>query len=79
MNIKVAPAELENHIRGLDGVTDVAVIGVADAKKGEAPRAYVVKGREELTEEDVKVTKDCDLWNLKSQLWKCGLEFAIFF
>jgi len=51
---QVAPAELENHIRGLDGVTDVAVIGVADAKKGEAPRAYVVKGREELTEEDVK-------------------------
>jgi len=54
VNIKVAPAELENHIRALDGVTDVAVIGVADAKKGEAPRAYVVKGREELTEEDVK-------------------------
>ena len=79
MNIKVAPAELENHIRGLDGVTDVAVIGVADAKKGEAPRAYVVKGWEELTEEDVKVAKDFEIRNLKSLLWMCGLEFAIFF
>ena len=55
MNIKVAPAELENHIRGLEGVADVAVIGVADARAGEVPRAYVVKGKEELTEEDVKV------------------------
>ena len=55
----MAPAELENHIRGLEGVTDVAVIGVANARAGEVPRAYVVKGREGLTEEDVKVnTKD---------------------
>ena len=52
---KVAPAELENHIRGLEGVTDVAVIGVDHARAGEVPRAYVVKGREGLTEEDVKV------------------------
>jgi acyl-CoA synthetase (AMP-forming)/AMP-acid ligase II len=52
--LQVAPAELENHIRGLQGVTDVAVIGVADARAGEVPRAYVVKGREGLTEEDVK-------------------------
>jgi len=52
--LQVAPAELENHIRGLEGVTDVAVIGVANARAGEVPRAYVVKGREGLTEEDVK-------------------------
>ena len=36
-------------------MTDVAVIGVADARAGEVPRAYVVKGREGLTEEEVKV------------------------
>jgi len=52
--LQVAPAELENHIRGLEGVTDVAVIGVANARAGEVPRAYVVKGKEGLTEEDVK-------------------------
>ena len=57
----MAPAELENHIRGLEGVTDVAVIGVANARAGEVPRAYVVKGREGLTEEDVKVnTRDAN-------------------
>ena len=58
---KVAPAELENHIRGLEGVTDVAVIGVTNARAGEVPRAYVVKGKEGLTEEEVKVsTSKCN-------------------
>lgn len=45
-------------------MTDVAVIGVADARAGEVPRAYVVKGREELTEDEVKVnttTRDVNL------------------
>ena len=45
-------------------MTDVAVIGVADARAGEVPRAYVVKGKEELTEDEVKVntkTRDVNL------------------
>eukprot|EP00092_Neocalanus_flemingeri_P002290 GFUD01002443.1.p1 GENE.GFUD01002443.1~~GFUD01002443.1.p1 ORF type:complete len:584 (-),score=184.68 GFUD01002443.1:183-1730(-) len=52
--LQVAPAELENLIRSLTGVQDVAVIGVPDERAGEVPRAYVVKGQEKLKESDVK-------------------------
>ena len=48
------PAELEDLLRGLDGLSDVAVIGIPHEKFGEAPRAYVVpKAGSELTERDV--------------------------
>ncbi|XP_018025816.1 4-coumarate--CoA ligase 5 [Hyalella azteca] len=40
---QVAPAELEDLLRGFVGVADVAVVGVPDDKLGERPRAYVVK------------------------------------
>ena len=51
--LQVAPAELENVLRGLEGVADVAVVGVPDQRAGELPRAYVVK-KGDLTEEQVK-------------------------
>ena len=51
--LQVAPAELENVLRGLEGVADVAVVGVPDHRAGELPRAYVVK-KGDLTEEQVK-------------------------
>lgn len=38
---KVAPAEVENAIYGLDGVLDCAVVGVADPLLGTAIKAYV--------------------------------------
>ena len=56
--LQVAPAELENTIRSMEGVLDVAVIGpsvshqnqvhkdllgIPDERSGEVPRAYVVK------------------------------------
>ena len=50
---QVAPAELENLLRGLAGVRDVAVIGVPDQRAGEVPRAYVVREVETLTEQEV--------------------------
>ena len=50
---QVAPAELEDLLRRLSGVKDVAVIGVPDERAGEVPRAYVVKASEGLTEEEV--------------------------
>jgi acyl-CoA synthetase (AMP-forming)/AMP-acid ligase II len=37
----IYPAEVENAIRGLDGVADVAVIGVPDERYGEVCAAYV--------------------------------------
>jgi acyl-CoA synthetase (AMP-forming)/AMP-acid ligase II len=49
----VYPAEIENVIAGRDGVTEVAVIGVASEKWGESPLAIVVRTDESLTEEGV--------------------------
>jgi len=54
---QVPPAEIEDLLRTMQGVKDVAVIGVPHEKFGEAPRAYVVRqeaGADNLTEEDVK-------------------------
>ncbi len=42
----VYPAEIENAILSLDGVNDVAVIGVPSEKWGESPLAVVVRGDE---------------------------------
>lgn len=46
--INVAPAEVEEFMLGLDGVAQVAVVGVPDEKRGEVVVAYVVPdaGRE---------------------------------
>ena len=49
----MAPAELENLLRGLPGVADVAVIGVPHERSGEVPRAYVVRAAAGLREADV--------------------------
>ncbi len=38
----VYPAEIEKVIREIPGVSDVSVIGIADDKWGETPKAYIV-------------------------------------
>jgi acyl-CoA synthetase (AMP-forming)/AMP-acid ligase II len=38
----VYPAEVEQTLARLDGVTDVAVVGVPDDRMGEVGKAYVV-------------------------------------
>ena len=50
----MAPAELEDVIRRIGGVKDLAVIGVEDERAGEAPRAYVVRESEAVTEADIE-------------------------
>ena len=50
----VYPNEIENVIAGMDEVLEVGVIGVPDAKSGEAVRAYVVALADGLTEEAVR-------------------------
>jgi len=50
--LQVAPAELEDCLRGLDGVVDVAVVGVADERAGQLPRVFIVPG-DNLTKEAV--------------------------
>ncbi len=49
----VFPSELENVISLCDGVLECAVIGVPDAKQGEAIKVYVVRSDPTLSEEDV--------------------------
>ncbi|XP_068243128.1 probable 4-coumarate--CoA ligase 1 [Palaemon carinicauda] len=39
---QVCPSELEKLLRDVEGVSDVAVVGVPSDRLGEAPRAYVV-------------------------------------
>ncbi|GAA5900297.1 acyl--CoA ligase [Sporobolomyces salmoneus] len=39
---QVPPAELEGHLLAHPDVQDVAVIGILDERRGEAPKAYVV-------------------------------------
>jgi long-chain acyl-CoA synthetase len=49
----VYPNEVEEAITAHDKVMEAAVIGVSDAKTGEAVRAYVVKRDASLTEQEV--------------------------
>jgi len=49
----VFPSELENVISLCEGVLECAVIGVPDAKQGEAIKVFVVKERPTLTEDEV--------------------------
>ena len=50
--LQVAPAELEDVLRSLSGVEDVAVIGVPSSREGEGevPRAYIVRSDLALSE-----------------------------
>jgi long-chain acyl-CoA synthetase len=50
----VYPNEVEDAIARMDAVLEVAVIGVPDAKSGEAVRAYIVPQGDGLTEEAVR-------------------------
>lgn len=46
---KVAPREVENVIYGIEGVTEVAVVGIPDPLQGQAIKAFVVAPGCELT------------------------------
>lgn len=39
----MSPTELENLILEIEGIADVAVVGVPDTLAGEVPRAFVVR------------------------------------
>ena len=52
--LQVPPAELEDLLRLIFEIEDVAVIGVPDSKDGEAPRAYVVLKKDaKMSEEEI--------------------------
>ncbi|WP_374502527.1 long-chain fatty acid--CoA ligase [Pseudoxanthomonas sp.] len=50
----VYPNEVEDVIAGLDGVLEVAAVGVPDEKSGEAVKVFIVKKDPALTAEQVK-------------------------
>jgi HIP---CoA ligase len=49
----VYPAEVEQALMRLEGVNDVAVVGVPDERMGELGKAYVVRASEALSSDDV--------------------------
>ena len=49
----VYPAEIENVIMSMDGVTEAAVIGVPSDKWGESPLAVVVKSDDDITAQQI--------------------------
>jgi len=49
----VYPNEVEDAIAHMGGVAEVAVIGVPDEQSGEAPKAFVVKAADGLTQEEI--------------------------
>jgi long-chain acyl-CoA synthetase len=49
----VFPNEVEEQIAAVPGVLEVGVIGVPDAKTGEAVHAYIVSGATKPTEEEI--------------------------
>ena len=50
---QVPPAEIEDLLRSMTEVKDVAVIGIPHEKYGEVPRAYIVKQNPDLREASV--------------------------
>lgn len=61
----VFPSELENVISLCDGVLECAVIGVADAKQGEAIKVFIVRDSPTLSESDVLKYCDANLTGYK--------------
>lgn len=63
----VYPAEIEQVLARLDGVADVAVIGVPDDRLGEVGRAFIVRRADaDLSEEDVIAYARKHLANFKA-------------
>lgn len=57
--LQVSPTELESLILEVEGVADVAVVGIPDTLAGELPRAYIVlKPGAKVEEKDITAHVD---------------------
>ena len=54
----VYPAEVEQALARLDGVADVAVVGVPDERMGEVGKAYVVVGDDSIRDDVIAFAKE---------------------
>ena len=70
---QVAPAELEEILRSHPDIDDAAVFGVPDDTAGEGSRAFVVPGRPDISEEDVKSFIAAKVPDHKQLKW--GVQF----
>ena len=61
----VFPNEIENVLSGHPKILEVAAIGVADERSGEAIKAFIVKRDASLTEEEVRSYAHENLTNYK--------------
>ena len=50
---QVSPTEVEEEIRKVPGVVDVAVIGIKDDLAGEVPKAFIVPANQDITAEKI--------------------------
>jgi acyl-CoA synthetase (AMP-forming)/AMP-acid ligase II len=62
----VYPAEIENVLAAMDGISEAAVIGIASEKWGESPLAIVVRSDESITDADVIAFCDGKLAKFKT-------------
>ncbi len=72
---KVSPREVENAIYSLEGVQDVAVIGIADEVLGQAIKAFIVQ-REGFSLTEREVIRHC-LGHLENFMAPKVVEFVI--
>ena len=71
---QVAPAELEDVIRGIPEVIDVAVIGIPDERNGEVPKAFIVTESGSLKAQHIEHFVEEKLSNYKKL--RGGVEFV---
>lgn len=64
-SFNVYPTELEDVITDQPKVLEAAVVGVPDARTGEAPWAYIVKRDDSLTESEIRAHCEAHLTNYK--------------
>jgi acyl-CoA synthetase (AMP-forming)/AMP-acid ligase II len=61
----VYPAEVEQTLMRLDGINDIAVVGIPDERMGEVGMAFVVRGNDSLDAEAVLAHAKANLANYK--------------
>ncbi len=52
--MQVSPTEIEQSLAQIEGVNDVAVIGIDDERLGQVPRAYVVVVDKQISAADIE-------------------------